>query len=143
MKRFYFAVFGVSVFAVSCSSDKKFTVLTSPPGAEIAINGKPVGVSPVTVEIKQDKDLGIVAVKPGYEAASATVPTTSNWWRSLLWTRNDPKAKVIEQDEVQLTMKKIPAAERFSPTVLPAFDVSRVKRPAAPSLPDLPPLPAL
>lgn len=105
----------------SCAGTINFTVRTSPEGADIAINGKPVGKSPLTLEVEQTKTLGIVAHKDGYELGSATVPTKPNWFLSILWTKTDPKAQVLEKDSVHINMKKIPSAADFKPVPLPAF----------------------
>lgn len=106
---------------VSCAGTKDFTVRTAPTGADITINGKYVGKSPLTLEVEQTKTLGIVAHKDGYELGSATVPTKPNWFLSILWTKTDPKAQVLEKDSVHIDMKKIPTAADFKPVPLPAF----------------------
>lgn len=108
--------------AVSCIGTKEFTIHTYPEGAQVAINGVPQqGVTPMTVEVSQEKDLGIVVSKPGYENAAHTVTTQTSWWQALLWTKNDPRAQYIDEDEVTIPMKKIPTPENFRPTSLPAY----------------------
>lgn len=109
------------VLLASCAGTKNFTVRTAPEGADISINGKYVGKSPLTLEVEQTKTLGIVAHKAGYELGSATVPTKSHWFLALLWTKNDPKAQVLTKDSVHIDMKKIPSAANFTPVPLPAF----------------------
>lgn len=105
----------------SCVGKKDFTVNTYPQGAAITINGEPVGTSPVTTEIAQDKDLSILALKPGYEAASETVPTQTNTLLAIIWTKRDPYAQYIEPDEVTIPLKKIPTPASYTPTKLPAY----------------------
>lgn len=109
------------VLLASCAGTKNFTIRTAPEGADIAINGKPVGKSPLTLEVEQSKTLGIVAHKDGYELGSATVPTKPHWFLALLWTKNDPKAQVLTEDSVHIDMKKIPSTVDFRPVPLPAF----------------------
>lgn len=120
MKRFL-SLCCCAVLLASCAGTKTFTVRTSPTGADVVINGKNVGKTPLTLEVKQTKDLGIVTHKDGYELGSATVHTKPNWFLALLWTKTDPKAQVLEQDSVHINMKKIPSAADFKPEPLPAF----------------------
>ncbi len=107
----------------SCYGTKDFTIHTEPEGAQVAINGKPYEGqrTPMTVAIKQDKDLGITAMKPGYEVATKTVPTQTSLWGSLLWNKHDPRARYIEEDEVTIPLRKIPTAANFTPTSMPAY----------------------
>lgn len=109
------------VLLASCAGTKTFTVTTAPEGADIAINGKNVGKSPLSLEVEQTKTLGIVAHKDGYELGSATVPTKSHWFLSILWTKDDPKAQILTRDSVHIPMKRIPSAANFKPVPLPAF----------------------
>lgn len=123
--------------AASCVGTKEFTIKTDPPGADIIVNGQQMpGKSPMTLTIKQDKDLGIVAVMPGYEAAAKTVPTSMSLWRAVLWTETDPRARYIEEDDTLLILKPIPTAAEFKPTVLPEYGTE--KRGDVPKLPELP-----
>lgn len=110
-----------AVLLASCAGTTNFTVRTAPTGADISINGKYVGKSPLTLEVEQTKTLGIVAHKDGYELGSATVPTKPNWFLAVLWTKTDPKAQVLEKDSVHIDMKKISSAADFKPVSLPAF----------------------
>lgn len=109
------------VLLASCAGTKNFTIRTAPEGADVSINGKYVGKSPLTLEVEQTKSLGIVAHKDGYELGSATVPTKSHWFLAILWTKNDPKAQVLTKDSVHIDMKKIPSAANYKPVPLPAF----------------------
>ena len=126
----------------SCVGTKKFTIHTQPEGALVAINGVPQeGKTPMTLEIKQEKDLGIVADKPGYESAAHTVSTRTNWWLSLLWTKSDPRAQYIEEDEVTIPLKKIPSADDFRPSAMPPY-TGGGGRTAPAEVPALRPMPA-
>ena len=124
----------------SCAGKKPFTIRTVPvDGAVVHINGKLIeGTTPVTTEIEQDKDLGIVVEKPGYNVGSATVRTRTSWWLSLLWTEDDPKARYIEEDEVTIPMEKVLPIPSYQPTKLPAFQPPAAAIQAAPTLHPLP-----
>ena len=131
----------VCVALVSCIGTKKFTIITQPEGDDIYINGvHQKGSTPMTLEISQKKDLGIVASKPGYETAAHTVRTQSTWWLSLLWTKDDPRARYIEEDEVTLTLKKIPSIDGYRPTELPPYTGGSSGY-TAPKAPELRPMP--
>ncbi len=125
----------------SCYGTKDFTIITEPAGAQIAINGKKYeGLrTPMTVEIAQDKDLGITAVKSGYEVATATVPTKTSTWGAILWNKHDSRAQYIEEDEVTIPLKKIPSAAGFTPTSMPGYQPpSGISDSAVPALRDMP-----
>ena len=129
-----------SLLLVSCVGQKQFTIRTTPvDGATVHINGQLIeGTTPVTTEIREDKDLGIVVEKEGYQVGSATVHTKTSWWRALLWTENDPLARYIEEDEVTIPLQRIETVSSYTPTVLPAFNPPPRAIQAAPSLSPLP-----
>lgn len=110
-----------ALILVSCVGTKEFTVNTTPAGADITLNGEYVGRSPLTLTIKQDKSLGLIAYKEGYALGTATVLTKPHWFYSLLWNKSDPKAHVIEQDEVTIPLRPITDAADYTPVRLPAY----------------------
>lgn len=110
-----------ALVVVSCADTKELRVYSDPSGAQIDINGKAVGVTPLVTTIKQDKNLAIVAHKPGYQVATTTINTQTNWWRTLLWTEHDPKARFIEEDDVKLHLMPIPSSGQYKPAPLPAY----------------------
>ena len=119
---------GIAILAVSCMAlvacvgQKQFTIMTTPSGATVSINGQPVeGKTPITIEISQDKDLGIVVEKPGYSVGSVTINTQTSWWRALLWTENDPKARYIEEDSVTIPLKPNSTDSTYTPTNMGTF----------------------
>lgn len=127
----------VACLLVSCIGTKEFTIETDPEGATITINGEPQnGKTPMTLEINQGKNLGIVASKPGYETAAETVRTRTSWWMALLWTKNDPRAQYIEEDKVKIHLEKIPTLQDFRPTALPSYNAAPSKAPALRPMPE-------
>lgn len=130
----------------ACSQPMNFSITSDPTGAEVTVNGKPVGVTPLVTRVKQDKSLAIVAFKPGYRVASKTVPTKTNWWRTLLWTKHDPKAQYLEESSAHLHLTPVVSSAAYKPSVLPAYAPGaklpqRAATPsAAPALRPLPPL---
>lgn len=146
MKRCLPTIAAMCMVLASCVGSKKFTIYTQPEGADVSVNGVLLkGKTPVTLTVSQSKDLGIVASKPGYETAAYTVKTRSSWWLSLLWTKNDPKAQYIAEDEVRLSLKKIPLTQDYSPSVIPPYTGGggRTAKPALPAMkaPELRPMP--
>lgn len=114
-----------AAFLASCQNmpPKDFTVHTQPEGAHIIINGQEVGTSPVTTQVEQTKDLGIIAQKPGYELAATTVYTKSGPVRSFLWSKWSSKSQYIEENEVNLPLRKLAEPQDFKPTQLPPFEM--------------------
>lgn len=112
----------VSCGLISCIGTKDFTIHTAPEGATVNLNGKvQEGVTPMTLRIKQDKDLGIVVRKPGYQSAAETVRTRTSMWQSILWTGHDPRAQYIEEDEITIPLSPIPTPASFRPTTIPVY----------------------
>ncbi len=138
MKRWMTAcALGLSL--ISCVGTKKITIRTEPRGAEVSINGVPQeGETPMEVEVSQKKDLGIVVSKTGYESTAYTVPTRTNWWLSLLWTKSDPRARFIEEDEVTIPMQRIPTLSNFRASSMPPYTGGRMAPPEPPPLRPVP-----
>ena len=129
---------------VSCVGTKDFTVYTYPEGADISINGEAVGKSPVTTEIHQDKKLGILARKPGYMIASETITPQTSKFLAFVWTKDDPKAKYIEEDSVHINLQKIPAPASYTPSTMPRYTGGGGSTSAVlPEIPELRPMPEL
>jgi len=112
-----------SILLISCSQGMKdFTILTNPSGADIYINGERAkGLSPLTTEVNQSRDLAIVAIKPGYEVETKKISTETNFWKALIWTQKDPLAQYIEQDSVSITLKRIQSLKNYKPSKIPKF----------------------
>ncbi len=128
----------------SCQQQTKlFTIRTLPEGATVCINGDDFEgrKTPMTVEVKQNKDLGITVVKPGYEVTTRTIETQTSTWGAILWNKNDPRAKYIEEDEVTIPMKKIPTAAEYRPAGIPGYQPptnTSTPRSAVPALRKMP-----
>ncbi len=141
MKRLLPACLLALAFA-SCYGTKEFTIRTEPEGAQVSVNGQHYEgrKTPMTIEVKQDKDLGITAMKPGYEVATATVPTQTSTWGAILWNKHDPRAQYIEEDEITIPLKKIPTAAGFTPVSMPAYQPP-ARQGLQSSAPELRPMP--
>ncbi len=126
----------------SCYGPKDFLINTDPEGATITINGKPCEgrKTPMVVTIEQDKDLGITAMKPGYEVTTRTVESQTSTWGAILWNKRDPRAQYIEQDEITIPMKKIPTAAGYTPGSIPGYRPPATQNSS--EVPELRPMPA-
>ena len=134
----------LSMLFVSCVGAKNFTIYTNPEGAEVYINGEPVGQSPVTTEIAQDKTLGITVRKEGYQVGSATISPMTSRFLSFIWTESDPKSKYIEEDSVHINMQEIQTSQSYTPSVMPRYTGGGGSTSAAlPEAPELRPMPKL
>jgi hypothetical protein len=62
------------------------TFNSNPNGATIAINGTPVGVTPLSTQVKRSKDMVIAVSKKGYEAQQMPLQTKINtyFWGNIL-----------------------------------------------------------
>lgn len=144
MRRFYLLSVILGSALVSCVGQKQFTIETTPPGATVSINGQPIEgrTTPMTIDIREDKDLGIVVEKPGYCVESATVNTQTSWWRALLWTENDPRARYIEEDSITIPLTPLRTNSTYTPTILEPFSFPEGRSPLEdskpPALRDLP-----
>ena len=140
-----FAVAAVAALLLAaCSQPMDFEVLSNPRGAEITINGRPVGVTPLVTKVGQDKNLAIVAYKPGYQAATKTIPTKTNWWRTLLWTARDPKAQYIDEKSVTFHLTPISSSASYRPSAMPVYTGGvKPQKPANVEVPALRPMPTL
>lgn len=133
-----------ALLLVSCIGTKEITIITAPEGADISVNGEYVGKSPVVTEIKQDKSIGIVARKAGYEIGTETLTPETSKFLAFVWTKNDPKAKYIKDDTVTIPLKEIKKPEHYTPMELPAYTGGQgVTTPSLPQPPALRPMPEL
>ncbi len=128
----------------SCYGTKDFAIRTEPEGATVIINGKPckAGKTPVTVTIEQDKDLGITAMKPGYEVTARTVESKTSTWGAILWNKHDPRAQYIEEDEITIPLKKITSASNYTPSSIPGYCPPAPQQQKAAEVPALREMPA-
>ncbi len=124
------------MICVSCSSKKSLTILSDPSGANVQVNGRLVGKTPVTTTIDQSKAVDIFVEKSGYQCASRALTPEVSTMGAILWTEGDPKAKFIREDSVNFSLKKLDAP---SMPLRPA----QPKAPVKPSKPADRPVPVL
>lgn len=117
----------------SCASTKEILVRSSPPGADIVVNGRKVGETPESIPVDQKYPVELVLEKQGYATVTHTLMPESTTMGRILWTSGDPRSKVIRENEVMLTMKKLPPRRvpKPAPRSAPAHQA-----PALRSIPD-------
>lgn len=144
--RYQHLLIGAACAALAaCQGQKPFTIITTPPGATVSINGQRLeGKTPITLDINQDKDLGIVVEKDGYAVESATVNTQTSWLGSLLWTDSSPHARYIAEDEITIPMRKLDTNSTYTPSIMEPFSFPENRAPLHDSkAPELRPMPDL
>ena len=95
------------MICLSCSSKKSLTILSDPSGANVQVNGRLVGKTPVTTVIDQSKAVDICVEKAGYQCASRALTPEVSTMGAILWTEGDPKSKFIREDSVDFRLKKL------------------------------------
>jgi hypothetical protein len=61
-------------------SHQEVRVVSSPPGANVWMNGKSVGTTPTIVTMRRRGPISLRLEKPGYRPNSATVGRRPSWW---------------------------------------------------------------
>lgn len=129
-----------ALLLASCAGPVPFTVTSNPSGAEVTINGKPSGRTPVTIpEMEQGKELVVVAYKPGYQSETVKVPVETGFWSGLVWTEDDPKAKYLAKTRVHMNLHRLSGAPDGVRGTLPPIEAGTI-RPQAPVKADIPAL---
>jgi len=106
-------VMAACLAAIACEATKPVRIETSPPGANLTVDGRFVGASPVEVEFKGEGDdvrHSIVAEKPGYRR------TLHLYWRKSHGDRVMITLVVEDPDSVCT----IPIALKIYPSIDPA-----------------------
>lgn len=134
----------VGLFLVSCTSEfKSLAINTLPEGATIYINGKEQPTkTPFTASVRQQADVAIVAMKPGYRTATKTLTPETSTFCAIMWTKYDERARYLKEDEVTIPMEKIETPREYKPTALPAF-TPPARSEADSQVPELRPMPEL
>jgi hypothetical protein len=86
MKYFNLLIVFMAVIASGCASivgggsSETLTFNSEPDGATVTISGRTVGKTPVSVEVKRDKNKTVTFEKDGYKTQTAQLSTTLNGW---------------------------------------------------------------
>ena len=74
------AVVTVTTLSVACV-DRRFVIQTNPPGAQIDVDGTPLGVSPVDSQYIYAGDRVVTASAPGRETVKQRVRLKAKWYQ--------------------------------------------------------------
>lgn len=133
-----------ALLLASCAGPIPFTVTSSPSGAEVTINGKPRGRTPVTIpEMEQGKELVVVGYKPGYQSQTVKVPVERGFWSTVMWTEDDPRAWYLTKNRVHLNLTPLSSAPDGKRGTLPPLEAGTVRPQKTPvsEIPALRPMP--
>lgn len=97
--------------ALSCGCvERRYTVRTDPPGAQVIVNGESIGPSPASKNFYYYGDREVTLVLNGYETKTLTQPIPAPWWDNYLtefFTEN--LIPWVMRDEQEFTYKLDPA----------------------------------
>ena len=78
-------VLGMSAFVTGCATiasgtTQEVTFQSTPDGATVKVNGKPLGKTPLTVQLDKNADQTLTFEKEGYKTFSTAMTTTTDGW---------------------------------------------------------------
>ncbi len=113
-----------ALMTVSCTHEyKDILINTTPQGATIRINGEEKeSKTPFTTSVKQRENVAIVAEKTGYVTTTRNIEPATDTFLSVVWTKSDERTRYIEEDVINIPMKKIETPKLYKATELPAFN---------------------
>jgi PEGA domain len=90
--------------------ERRYTIRTDPPGAQVVVNGESIGLSPASHSFYYHGDREITLVKDGYETKTIIQPMNAPWWDNYateFFTEN--LIPFVLRDEQEFTYKLEPA----------------------------------
>jgi hypothetical protein len=101
----------VAVGAAGCV-ERRYTILTDPPGAIVLENGKPVGPAPVTRPFTYYGDTVFTIIRDGYQTLKVRQPIRAPWYQYfpldfiaenlIPWTLHDNHVWIYNLQPVQV-----------------------------------------
>lgn len=121
-KKILLSSLAVLVLASCTQEFKNIAFNTLPEGATIYINGKEqLSKTPFTAEVKQQAEVSVVAMKPGYRTANKTLTPETDTFCAIMWTKYDERARYLKEDEVTIPLEKLDTPREYKPSTLPAY----------------------
>jgi hypothetical protein len=100
---------GAVVLACGCV-ERRYTVRTDPPGAQVIVNGESLGPAPASHNFYYYGDREITLVLDGYETKTLIQPINAPWWDNYLTEFfSENLVPVVIRDERDFTYKLEPA----------------------------------
>ena len=100
----------LSLTLSSCNlgEDRDIVVTTTPLGADVYLNERYAGSTPVAKKVSNRKQLDIYIDKDGYFPVEKTVIPEKSFWGWLLWDRVDDKSLSLPEDTFIFNLEKMP-----------------------------------
>jgi hypothetical protein len=97
--------------ALACGCvERRYTVRTDPPGAQVIVNGESLGPSPASHNFYYYGDREITLVQDGYETKTLIEPINAPWWDNYLTEFfSENLVPWVIRDERDFTYKLEPA----------------------------------
>jgi hypothetical protein len=113
--------------------ERRYTIRTDPPGAQVIVNGESIGLSPASRSFYYHGDREITLVKDGYETQTLIQPMPAPWWDNYVtefftenlipWVLRDEKefayklepVRTPTQEEVQARAEALRSEARVLP----------------------------
>jgi hypothetical protein len=98
--------------------ERRLHVRTDPPGAEVSVNGEPIGRSPATWRFTHYGDALVEVEKPGFEPAQRVVALEAPWYQKPgvdFFSDVLVPARIRDEHEVEIRLepaRPLTAAER-------------------------------
>jgi hypothetical protein len=83
-RRTAFIVLLAGIGMASGCVERRYTIRTDPPGAQIIVNGESLGVAPASHSFYYYGDREITLVKDGFETKTIIQPINAPWWDNYL-----------------------------------------------------------
>lgn len=109
-RRTAIAVFLAAAGLASGCVERRYTVRTDPPGAQVIVNGESLGPAPASHNFYYYGDREITLVMDGFETKTLIQPINAPWWDNYLtefFTEN--LVPWVIRDEREFTYKLEPA----------------------------------
>jgi len=92
--------------------ERRYTVRTDPPGAQVIVNGESLGPAPASHNFYYYGDREITLVMDGYETKTLIQPINAPWWDNYLTEFfSENLVPMVIRDEREFTYKMEPARQ--------------------------------
>jgi hypothetical protein len=111
----------MAVIGMACGCvERRYTVRTDPPGAQVIVNGESLGPTPASHNFYYYGDREVTLVADGYATKTLIQPINAPWWDNYLTEFfSENLVPFVIRDEREFTYKMEPEALRSEARVLP------------------------
>jgi hypothetical protein len=109
-RRTAIVLFSAVMAAICGCVERRYTVRTDPPGAQVIVNGESLGPAPASHNYYYYGDREITLVLDGYETKTLIQPINAPWWDNYLTEFfSENLVPWVIRDEREFTFKLEPA----------------------------------